>query len=148
MTACIHRLRTALAGLLAVALLLGPCLSISGFTGSGTAHAHAEQNAADAFDHETHGHGGHGAMQGDSGSDAPPGCEQMCDGWAVQKSKQDIFKHLASFDDRDDSPAGILLSDRTPTGPPTLERSLRVPVAQDAWLAGVCSYALTSRYRL
>lgn len=156
MKACIDRLRTALVGLLAVALLFGPCLSISGFTGSGAAHAHAAHENGGASEHGP-GHAAHGAMQGeqaDGGSrhDAPPGCEQMCDGWAVQKSKDDLPKAVLATPVRhgsgDDAPLAILLSDRSPTGPPGHYRSIPYPVAQDAWFSGVRHFALTSRYRL
>lgn len=77
----------------------------------------------------------------------------MCDGWAVKSSKPDFSKSNISAqgptDAPDDNPVGILFAaDRQTTGPPVQSRNLRLPEAQDAWLAHIPGYALTGRYRL
>lgn len=147
------RLRASLVAVLTMALLLGPCLSISGLAGTGDMHGHAPQAMADAHDHMAAGHAGHSAaIDSDTGTKAPPGCEEMCDGWAVKSSKPDFSKSgLAAqgrVDAPDDNPAGVLFANRQTTGPPVHSQGIRLPEAQDTWLARIPGYALTGRYRL
>lgn len=149
MKACQNRLRAALVAVLTLALLLGPCLSINGFTASSVAHAHG--NAPAAGSHHGHITGGHGehaitSSKHDQGDDSPLTCEGLCEGLAIHTTQRDVAVVLPSPQGGGDIP-GLLQDD-------AFERDAVFPpirtgfIAGDAPLDTASVYALTSRYRL
>lgn len=150
------RLQFSLVALLTFALLLGPCLSISGLTGSGSAHAHglAAESTSESHPagHHEHRDETRPAHHSNDGGNTTPGCEEQCDGWAVQKSKRDLAIGLAA-----QKPAGVEYDDGGDLAivtasfslePPDTIRSPALLTPQDSWLASVPGYARTNRYRL
>lgn len=147
------RLRASLVIVLTMALLFGPCLSIRGLAGTGGMHVHAPQTMADAHDHMAAGHAGHtGAINSDTGTKAPPGCEEMCDGRAIQKSKHDpslgiIVEESNGFDHDSAGDVARVLAGFS-LEPPDIRQSPALLHRQDSWLAILPAYSATNRYRL
>jgi len=151
------RLRATLVALLALTLLLGPCLSINGLTGSGSAHAHgvAAESASDAHatGHHAHRAETRPAHHSNDGGSTTPGCEEMCDGWAVQKSKRDLSIGLAVHQkstgvEYDGGDSVVLTTATFSFRPPDARRSPVLLSPQNGWLAALPGYAATNRYRL
>jgi len=145
--------------LLAIALLLGPCLSIDGLTGSGAAHAHMHSNGT--ANHAVDIHAGHHILSADQSdmhlgktddNQKVVGCEEQCESSAIQKSSQYVANAWAKNTSRphgsDGNPTAILVLNKNTTGPPDARRSHSRLAFQNGWLATLPAYAVTNRYRL
>jgi hypothetical protein len=147
--------------LLIIALLLGPCLSMTGFMGAGSAHAHGAvlSNTSQA-DSASQSHAHHGmqvsieSQQGTSHhpdpATSPPSCEELCENWAVKNSKKDLATTVFNPPnlDHDDASTTALSFD---VGLLHLTGHLRRPpliAYQGASPSSLPAYALTNRFRL
>lgn len=86
----LDRMKAIITVALAIALVLGPCISLTGFQGPSAAHAHAGEMKASPGAHE---HMNHGASRDSTQAPVhhgqPLSCEELCEGWAIAKSKRD-----------------------------------------------------------
>lgn len=142
------KLQILITAVLTLALLLGPCLSIAGFSGSGQAHAHGHHGGQTK---ETgHQHVASGGAE-DTQSPAPDktslSCEELCEGWAIKKMHRDVAVAIVPM----------------PQGPVDQFGLENVSPLVDGWgrhrhrnllqrrssrVEAVAIYSLTSRYRL
>ena len=154
MTVLSDKLRAGLVALLAFALLLGPCFSMTNMVLAGSALARetvSDGDATSASAHDHHGHA-HGLVSHHTERDGnkSPSCDEMCDGWGLQKSKRDLSAAIAdrAHDGDDDIDLGAAPLHVNRIEPFSLRKDAARPVSQTGWLAGVAGYTVTSRYRL
>lgn len=147
--------------LLTIALLLGPCLSMTGFMGVGSAHAHSampNSHAPDKAASQNHAHHGTQATAQSQNNTShhpdpatsPPSCKELCENWAVQNSKKDLASTVFTMPTpgNDDASSNALIFD---TAIVSLTGNLRRPpliTHQDVSLESLPAYARTNRFRL
>ncbi len=155
------KLRPLLAVVLALTLMVGPCLSLSGFVGAGSAHAHTQTSQVDSHSdpsnhiHAQHvsgvsNHGSHDSGHHPNPGNSPISCEEMCEGWGVNKSQR--FSTLDSSPDPSPDYENVVYDlIGADVGSYQSTRRLRNPGY--AWRSGdepvsARPYARTNRYRL
>jgi hypothetical protein len=158
MTHWVHRFYVAV---LSLALLIGPCLSLTGFVGAGPAHAHSQISQVDVHSdpsdhmHAQHvsgvaSHGSHDSSHHPSPGNAPISCEDMCEGWGVSKCQRFSATDsspdpLPDYNDADFDLIGVVVG--------LYHSTRRLRSSDQVWqsanyLVSARPYALTNRYRL
>ncbi len=152
-------LRSTLVALLTIALLIGPCLSFTGYFGPSAVHAHggmsqiASQDGGSGHGHAHHGagqptHGQQGSGHHQSPNQSPISCEELCEGWAVKQTQRlTAIENTSGADDAFMVPVLIELKREFPL---TVREHRRPSDISDMAVpaASLAAYRLTGRFRL
>lgn len=155
------KLRPILAVFLTVALLFGPCLSLIGFAGTGSAHAHGQTSQATAHQDsaqlghasavtDQHSHAGKGLGHHGTPDKFPLNCEELCEGVAVKKIQRHCAIASLMEPDGDIQDTGSTLFG-VGVAYSNAASGFRKPSSQslqDDYPLSLRQYALTRRYRL